>query len=172
MTHDHVTDFGDWVAARGDALAKTAYLLTGDTTSAEDLTQSALLRLYRRWDRLDHSTSLDAYVRQVLVHCWRSSWRRSLTRLTTLTADPPDRATRDEIADRALRLDLMRALSELPPRQRAAVVLRYFDDLTEAATAEALGCSVGTVKSQTARALEKLRHVMSEDRDAVTRSRT
>lgn len=160
MRTENQPDFGDWVAARGDAVARTAFLLTGNAALAEDLTQTALVQVCRRWDRLDHSTGLDAYVRQVLVNCWRSWWRRALRHEMTV-ANLPEVASRDGIADAALRLDVLRALAALPTRQRAAVVLRYFDDLSEAETATALGCSVGTVKSQTSRALDKLRKTLA-----------
>jgi RNA polymerase sigma-70 factor (ECF subfamily) len=157
-----VPDFAEWVAARGDALARTAYMLCGDRDLAEDLAQTALVQVYRRWDRLDHSTALDAYARTVLVHAWSSWWRRVLRRETSSDRLPEGAAVDD---DSVVRLDVLRALNALPKRQRAAVVLRYLDDLSEADTAAALGCSVGTVKSQTSRALVKLHDLLGAPYD-------
>ncbi|EWT02642.1 RNA polymerase subunit sigma-70 [Intrasporangium oryzae NRRL B-24470] len=153
-------DFTAYVQARQRHLARFAYLLTGDTHSAEDLVQSALAKVYRKWDSIHDSP--DAYVRQVIVNEHRSWWRRTwrhqeVTGSDLITyADPP--APADEHPDN----DLRTLVRSLPRQQRAAIVLRYYEDLTEAQTAAVLGCSVGTVKSHTSRALKALRTTMKE----------
>jgi RNA polymerase sigma-70 factor (sigma-E family) len=145
--------FEAFVAARSAALLRTAVLLTGDRHLAEDLVQTALARTWPRWSRLD--TNPEAYVRRTLVNTYASWWRRRWNGETPTDA-LPDRA-QPAGADADAAYDLRQALTGLPRRQRAVVVLRYFDDLTEAQVAAALGCSVGTVKSQTSKALAKLR---------------
>jgi RNA polymerase sigma-70 factor (sigma-E family) len=146
-------DFEEFVAARRPALLRTAYLLTGSQADAEDLVQTTLLRVVPRWARI--AASPEPYVRQVLA---RESvtrgrgrrWReRSVARL-------PERARPGPGDDR---MALRDALAALSPRQRAVLVLRYYDDLTEVATAEALGISVGTVKSHAREGLERLREL-------------
>lgn len=150
--------FRDYVAARSPALMRAAWLLTGNEASAEDLVQTALVRIWSRWAKLERQGSLDAYVRRVLVttyiNGWRRRWRGEVP-TEVLPDGPPSGADAQAAVEQ--RLLVRKALAELPPRQRAVVVLRYFEDLTEAQAAQALGCSVGTVKSQTARALARLR---------------
>lgn len=148
-------DFRSFVVQRQPALLRTAWLLTGDWQSAQDLVQAALLRCWPRWDRL-HAAGAEAYVRQAMMNLHRSWWRRRW-RGETPTAQLPDHPDADVWAATDLSEVLRAALADLPPRQRATVVLRYFDDLTEVQTAAALGCSPGTVKSQTAKALAALR---------------
>jgi len=149
-------DFAAFVGARGQALQRTAYLLTGDWALAEDLLQTALAHVYPRWSRIERDDP-DAYVRKVLVNTWSSWWRRKW-RGETPTRDVPDLlSTSDAYNEVDLRESVRRALEQLPARQRAVVVLRYFEDLSEADTAAALGCSVGAVKSHASRALSKLR---------------
>jgi len=151
--------FRDYVAARQHALLRTARMLTGDEHTAEDLVQTALERVWPRWEKLAASGEPDAYVRKVLVNTYASWWRRKW-RGERSTADLPESASaNDDFARADLADALRRLLPTLPTRQRAVLVLRYYDDLTEAATAEALGCSVGTVKSQTSKALSRLRLV-------------
>ncbi|HEV7146159.1 MAG TPA: SigE family RNA polymerase sigma factor [Pedococcus sp.] len=153
--------FEEYVAARGVSLVHTAWLLTGDYQRAEDLVQTALGKTWPRWGQIVEvgEGSYDAYVRKVMMTTYISWWRRRWTAeypTERLPERAPDGREDDEAAvDR--RRDLLNALAPLPRGQRAVVVLRYFHDLTEAQTAEALGCSVGTVKSQTARALSTLR---------------
>ena len=155
-------DFAEFVATRSDALGRTAYLLTGDNARAEDLLQTVLVRVYRRWPHLDHTTSPDAYTRRALVNTWLS-WRSRLLDRETLASNVPDSAAPGDAIDAAAtRLDVVAALRLLPPRQRATVVLRYYEDLTEVETAAVLGCSVGTVKSQTARAMAVLRRALEQ----------
>jgi RNA polymerase sigma-70 factor (sigma-E family) len=147
--------FVDFVAHRGAALGRTAFLLTGDWSSAEDLLQTSLARAYPRWDRIVRDDP-EAYVRKVLVNTWSSWWRRKW-RGEHPTDEVPDRPGRDPYADADRRDAVRQALGRLPTKQRAVVVLRFHEDLSEAQVAEFLGVSVGTVKSQTAKALAKLR---------------
>ena len=154
--------FEAYVAARGDWLHHTAWLLTGDHARAEDLVQTALGKTWPRWSRIAVSGegTYDAYVRKVMMNTYISWWHRMWTKEYPTDAVPePDvaRGTADAGDDAARRRDVAAALAALPRGQRAVVVLRYFHDLTEAQTAEALGCSVGTVKSQASRALAALR---------------
>lgn len=147
-------DFEDFVTARSSALLRTAYLLTRDHALAEDLLQTALTKAYLAWSRIDGSP--EAYVRKILVNTYTSWWRRKWNGEHP-TDELPEQVDADSGRDVTAGMDLWDALAQLPRRQRAVVVLRYFEDLTEAETAEALGCSVGTVKSQASRALAKLR---------------
>lgn len=150
-------EFREYLAGRQVSLFKTALLLTGQQQQAEDLLQNVLVKVAQQWQRVRQAEHVDAYVRQVMYHEQASWWRRRKVRERT-TDQPPDRATPGDLAASvALRLRLRQALSELPTRQRAAVVLRYYEDLPEAEVAAVMGCSVGTVRSQTARALTRLR---------------
>ncbi|HET8560946.1 MAG TPA: SigE family RNA polymerase sigma factor [Marmoricola sp.] len=144
--------FEAFVAARQSALLRSAYLVTGHQQDAEDLVQNTLVKAAAVWGRIGHDP--EAYVRRILANENVTRWRRRRWREVT-TAELPE-ATRDE-ADPDDRLELLRALGALAPRQRAVVVLRYFEDLTERQTAELLGISVGTVKSQARDALARLR---------------
>ncbi|MFE6333480.1 SigE family RNA polymerase sigma factor [Streptomyces sp. NPDC057798] len=149
--------FQEFVRARWSRLVRTAYLLTGDAHHAEDLTQTALAKAYRSWRRVARSDNPEAYVRRMLVSCNSDRYRKRRVP-ESLTAAPPETAGRDEAyawADE--RSALLPALAQLPPRQRAVVVLRYWEDLSEAEVADALGCSPGTVKSQASKGLAKLR---------------
>jgi RNA polymerase sigma-70 factor (sigma-E family) len=137
------------------SLLRSAWLLTGNWASAEDLVQTALLRSWLRWDSITTQTP-EVYVRQVLMNTYLSSRRRRWNDERP-SGRLPERAAADAYQTSDLRQSLNAALAELPARQRAMVVLRYFNDLSEADTARTLGCSVGNVKSQTSRALAKLR---------------
>ena len=147
-------DFAPFVTARSDALVRTAYLLTGSWQSAEDLLQVALAKSWRAWPRL--SDQPEAYVRKVLLNTYLS-WRRRRWHDEQPVAELPDRPAPDDVSSAADRAVLWDALRRLPPRQRAVVVLRYFEDRSEAETAELLGVSIGTVKSQHSKALAALR---------------
>jgi len=147
--------FAEFVAARGQALQRTAFLLTGDWALAEDLVQTALARAYPRWGQIRRDDP-EAYVRRVIVNTWSSWWRRRW-RGEVPTETLPEHAATDEYAGSDRRGALRAALDRLPRRQRAIVVLRYHEDMSEAQVAHALGISVGTVKSQASRALAKLR---------------
>jgi len=153
--------FEDFVRARSAALFRTALLLTGqDRAEAEDLLQGALERAYRHWGRVCRSGEPERYVRRILANASTDRWRRLGRRPErSLAAEEAGPAANDHASDVADRDFLLRALAGLPPRQRAVLVLRYFCDLPEAEIADALGCSAGTVKSQAARGLAKLREV-------------
>jgi RNA polymerase sigma-70 factor (sigma-E family) len=150
--------FEDFVAASSSRLFTMARLLTGgDRAEAEDLLQGAYERAYRHWARICRRSEPEPYVRQILVNASVDRWRRLRRRPEVpllLDLEPGQESTAGVIEDRDL---LLRGLADLPPRQRAVLVLRYFDDLTEAQVADVLGCTVGTVKSQAARGLAKLR---------------
>ncbi|WP_410677273.1 SigE family RNA polymerase sigma factor [Amycolatopsis sp. cmx-4-68] len=149
-------DFDRYVAAAWPRLLRSAWLLTGDWYLAEDLLQTALTKTYTRWRRV-RSGSADAYVRKVLATTYVSWWRRRW-RAETPTAEPPEQPVADTSSTNTdLRIALERVLRRLPTGQRTVLMLRFHGDLTEAATATVLGVSVGTVKSQTARALTALR---------------
>ena len=158
-------DFTDYVKAREQALARLAYLLTGDRDAAEDLLQNALAKCYRNWERVRGVEQPDAYVRRILINERNSRWRRIVRRADSAGShvlevhDPP---APPAAVDPAESLDLWRHVQALPRQQRAVLVLRYYEDLTEAQTAEILGCSLGTVKSHTSRALAAMRLKMSE----------
>jgi RNA polymerase sigma-70 factor (sigma-E family) len=147
--------FDTFVAGRGAALQRTAYLLTGDWALAEDLLQTALARVYPRWNRIVRDDA-EAYVRKVIVNTWSSWWRRKW-RGETPTDELPEHATTDPYADADRRDAVRLALGRLPAKQRAVVVLRFHEDMSEAQVAATLGISVGTVKSQASKALAKLR---------------
>lgn len=155
--------FEDFVGARSTALLRTAYLLTRDHGKAEDLLQTALAKSWFAWSRIEGDP--ERYVRKVLVNTFASSWRRKW-RGETPTEVLPELAA-DSGGRAEDRQDLWTALGGLPRRQRAVVVLRYFEDLTEIETAHQLGCSVGTVKSQLSKALAKLRidPALAEERE-------
>ncbi|MFF5176834.1 SigE family RNA polymerase sigma factor [Micromonospora sp. NPDC000316] len=158
--------FHEFVVHRSPALSRTAYLLTGDHQLAEDLLQSALARTYRHWRRI-RGGDPEAYVRRVMYHQQVSWWRRR--RLTErLESHPTDRPGDDHSESTALRLSLAAALRQLTPRQRAVIVLRFYEDLTEAQVAEVLGCSVGTVKRHGHDAIHRLRAIAPDLIDRTT----
>ncbi|MFH8799645.1 SigE family RNA polymerase sigma factor [Streptomyces sp. NPDC017936] len=149
--------FQEFVRARWTRLVRTAYLLTGDAHHAEDLTQTALAKAYRSWRRIARSDSPEAYVRRMLVSCNSDRFRKRRV-AEALTAAPPETPGRDEAVGQVEeRGSLLAGLALLPAKQRAVVVLRYWEDLSEAEVAEVLGCSPGTVKSQASKGLAKLR---------------
>ena len=148
--------FEEWVAARRGALARTAYLLTGDAHLAEDLVQETLSRVAQKWRRLERSDACDAYARTTMHHLAIDRWRRLRVRpREVLTGHHPELGGEGPDVER--RLVLRAALARLTPKQRAVLSLRFYEDLTEAQTAQVLGCSVSTVKSQSRAALERLR---------------
>jgi RNA polymerase sigma-70 factor (sigma-E family) len=152
--------FREFVRSRTPALSRTAYLLTGDHHLAQDLLQSALAATYQHWGRIA-AGSPEAYVRRAMYHTHVSWWRRRP--LAELGAtDDPAATGRDESEATTLRLTVAAALRQLAPRQRAVVVLRYFEDLTEAQAAATLACTVGTVKRLHFDALARLREIAPE----------
>jgi RNA polymerase sigma-70 factor (sigma-E family) len=157
-----VEAYREYVVSRIDPMRRVAYLLCGDWHTADDLLSTALVKLFRQWRRVSAMDNPDAYLRRMLLRVWlderRRPWRREHP-----TDVVPDRSavggvSADQVDDR---LALLALLAELPPRRRAVLVLRYFCDLSVEQTAEELGCSTGTVKSQTARALDALRARMT-----------
>ena len=135
---------------------RTAYLLTGNRADAEDLLQAALAKIYLAWRRIEDFSALDGYVRRAMVNTQISWWRRR--RVEEYPTDEiPDQPVADHAGDSELHDSLSRALRRLPERMRAAVVLRYYEDMSEAEIAGVLGVSLGTVKSTVSRAVAKLR---------------
>ncbi|GAA4244076.1 SigE family RNA polymerase sigma factor [Dactylosporangium darangshiense] len=151
--------YREYVAGNLDRLRRTAFLLCGDWHTADDLTSTVLVKLYRHWKRAQQFENLGAYVRRMLLRAWLDERRRPWHRRETSTDVLPDPAGTDatSASDTDRRLSVLSLLGALPPRRRAVLVLRYFCDLSVEEVAEAMGCSEGTVKSQTARALESLR---------------
>ncbi len=151
--------FRHFVEGRSLALLRTAYALCGDRHAAEDLVQGALAKLYRRWGKVDEP---EGYVRRIIYNDQVSRWRR----LSVMREDPVDDVPEGALPDRAAvvddRLDVWQLLQRLPPRQRAVLVLRYYEDLSEREIAAVLGCSLGTVRSQASRAIAKLRVLAPE----------
>jgi RNA polymerase sigma-70 factor (sigma-E family) len=148
--------FREYVATRSRALLRTAYLLTGNKADAEDLVQAALAKTYLAWDRIEDRGALDGYVRRAIVNTHISWWRRR--RVEEYPTDEiPDQAVADHAIASDLQESMRRAIDRLPDRMRTAVVLRYYEDMTEAEVAEVLGVSLGTVKSTVSRAVAKLR---------------
>jgi RNA polymerase sigma-70 factor (sigma-E family) len=153
------SDCEQFVSGQHAALSRAAFLLTGDAVAAQDLVQEALVRVLVQWRKVQRADVPEAYARRILLTTFLGGRRRAWHREQP-QADPPDRAGTSpyEAVDD---LDgLRRALLALPPRQRAAVVLRHYEDLSEAQTAELLGCSVGNVKALTSRGLAALRLAM------------
>jgi RNA polymerase sigma-70 factor (sigma-E family) len=153
-------DFESLFRTRAPALLRTAYLLTGDRHLAEDLVQEALARTHRAWPRLCAGGNPEAYARRVMYHLQVSRWRQRRASEVLPGELPHSASTRDHAGDAVQRLVLRRALLALPARQRAVIVLRFFEDRSEAETAEILECRVGTVKSHTFRALTRLRELV------------
>jgi RNA polymerase sigma-70 factor (sigma-E family) len=149
--------FRDFVAARSNALLRSGWLLTGDWASAEDLVQTALAAAWPRWSHLIRQDAPEVYVRKIMVNTFLR-WRQRRWNGEVATGRLPDlQAYGDAFAQIDARHALIAALDRLPARQRAVVVLRYFADQTEAQTAEAMGCSVGAVKSHASKAMARLR---------------
>ena len=159
---DRYEGFDAFVAARGAALMRTASLLTGNRAAAEDALQEALTRVAMRWPKVIRGGAPEPYVRRVLYTVVVDEWRRR-RRLDVQPVDPNDGAASVDIAHSVSdTLVLNQALARITPRQRVVLVLRYYDDLTEVQTAEMLGCSASTVKSQTKHALKRLRELAPE----------
>ena len=164
MRKDDEDRFREFARDHTVMLRRCAYLLSGDWHLAEDLVQATLIKMYRAWPRIQHTDRPVSFARTTLTRCWlderRRPWRRSETGSGVLpdVADPTldPRLHHRRSSERA---NLLVALAKVPPRQRAVLVLRYFEGLTIAETAAALGCSDGTVKSQAARGLDTLRAV-------------
>jgi RNA polymerase sigma-70 factor (sigma-E family) len=151
--------FSTYVRTRGPVLLRTARSLTANPCDAEDLLQTALTKTYLAWDRIADHRALDGYVRRALLNTRTSLWRRRRVDEFAVgeLPEPEPVPGPDPAEQQAVRDAMWRAVCALPPRQRAMVVLRYYEDLSEAQTAQVLGVSVGTVKSAVSRALAKLR---------------
>ncbi|NEA53838.1 SigE family RNA polymerase sigma factor [Streptomyces sp. SID13666] len=154
-----IPDFDLLAARRWPSLVRTGYLLTGDVGAGQDLAQTALASCYAHWDKVSRARDVDAYLHRVLVNAHRTRMRRRRVREVAWDrrTEASAAASVDFAPAAAWRVTVNRALAALPPRQRAVLVLRFWSDLTEAQVAAAMGCSVGTVKSQTSKALAKLR---------------
>ena len=150
-------EFTEYLAARQAALLRTAYLVCGDRDQAEDVLQTALAKLYLSWDKVRDRGAIDAYVRRIVVNETTSAWRRPWHRRERATDRLPETAVHHDQYDDGGSAALWDVVRSLPPRARAVVVLRYYEQLSEAETAQALGISVGTMKSQSNRALRMLR---------------
>lgn len=148
--------FAAYMDARQSALLRTAFLLTGERAGAEDLLQTALAKLYLSWDKVRDREALDGYVRRIMVNEHNSLWRRAWRRREHPTDALPDAPVTDDYDD-GQGSALWGLVQTLSPRQRSVIVLRYYEQLSEQETADVLGISVGTVKSQASRALAGLR---------------
>ncbi|MEU8265934.1 SigE family RNA polymerase sigma factor [Sphaerisporangium sp. NPDC049002] len=158
---DRYEGFKEFVGSRQQSLMRSAYLLTGDASRAEDLLQTALMRTARHWPRLVKDGNPEAYVRRALINQHISWYRRLRGTVEVPIAHPPEHGR--DLGDESLhRLALRQALLRLTPRQRAVLVLRFYEDRTVDETADLLGCSPGTVKSQTNHALGRLRVLAPE----------
>ncbi|MEU6781267.1 SigE family RNA polymerase sigma factor [Nonomuraea angiospora] len=161
-------EYTAYVSTRLSWLRKIAYPLCHDWHRADDLVQAAITRLYVKWRQARAADDLDAYVRTMLVRVFLAEQRRSWFSRVRLTPTPSDRPA--EGADRDLIMDVNRALAAVPARQRATLVLRFHCDLSVEQTAHALGCTTGTVKSQTARGLATLRSLLGAPESRLTRT--
>ncbi|MEV4475844.1 SigE family RNA polymerase sigma factor [Nonomuraea sp. NPDC049504] len=156
---DRHDGFREFVLVRQQALMRTAYLLTGDAHLAEDLLQSVLAKVVGKWGKLARGGNPEAYIRKSLVNQY-TSWRRRPRRELPSAEVPQGGVSHDDAT--LDRIVLRQALARLGPKQRAVIVLRFWEDMTEAQAAEVLGCSIGNVKSQTHRALARLREIAPE----------
>jgi len=163
-------DFEQFVTASSDALLRTAYLVVWDPVEAEDLVQECLLTVARRWPRVRKMEHPHAYARRVLINLALDGAKRRTRHRQELLGDEaetlaavPDESSARRLHAVGVRAELIQALGTLPPRQRAVLVLRYFEDLREAQVAELLGCSVGTVKSTASRGLGRLQAALTPE---------
>ncbi|MYW00347.1 SigE family RNA polymerase sigma factor [Streptomyces sp. SID3343] len=158
MRKNRYPDFEEYAAARQRRLYRMAYLLCGDLDRAQDLTQTTLVKLLQHWRSASRADNLDAYARTVLTHAYLAEERRALIgrRAHSFGANPSGPGDTD------LRVTLLAALGELPPKARAMVVLRYWEDLSVETVATLMNCSTGTVKSQCSRSLARLRTHLTE----------
>lgn len=164
-------EFAEYFVARQQAVRRTAYLLCGDWHRADDLAQTAFVALHRHWRKVRDKGALDAYVRRTVVRAVidesRRPWRRErpVQDMATVPAPAAQVATPDTGERVATKEALLEGLRRVPPRQRAVLVLRFLEGLDVSGVAEALGCSEGTVKSQTARGLDALRAALGDALD-------
>ena len=153
-------DFEDYVAARGRALERYAFVLSGDAHTAQDLVQTALLKAYRRWRRVTAAEHPDAYVRRIVTTSYLD-WRRRRGNAEEPVGELPDTGSGQDLADGVVRRDeLRRALGTLTPQQRAVLVLRHYEGYDDAAIANVLNCGEGTVRTHASRGAERLRRAL------------
>ncbi|GHE32816.1 SigE family RNA polymerase sigma factor [Streptomyces capitiformicae] len=168
-------EFQSFVIGCWPGLLRTAFLLSGEQHAAEDLVQSTLEKVYVAWRRVSSADAPEAYVRRVLINTHARRHRRRLKEFLSPKDDSGLAHERPDPGDQMARADsrsaLLKALAQLPPRQRQAVVLRYWEDLTETQTAQAMGCSVGAVKSNAAKGIAKLRAIPGLDEMVTTGGR-
>lgn len=172
-TRTHARSFDEYAAAAWSMLYRSAYLLAGNHADAEDLAQQTLIKVHGAWAKVSASDSTNAYVRRILTNTFLSSKRPKARRLELLTDEMPDWGGANGMAGGAAgtpgtsddRMALWPLVKQLPPRQRAVIVLRYFEDLSETEIAETLGCSRGNVKSTAHRALKSLRAALGAPDD-------
>jgi len=157
---DRDTEFAEYMSARQPSLLRTAYLLTGNRHTAEDLVQASLVKLYLSWDRVQSSGSLDAYTRRIMVNENNSLWRRGWARRESTVGEVPESSGTWDRHDHGEKSAIWSFVQTLPKKQRAVIVLRFYEELSMAEVAEILGISIGTVKSQSSRALASLRSRM------------
>jgi len=150
-------EFTEYLAVRQPTLLRTAYLLTGDRHQAEDILQTSLAKLYLAWDKVRDRDSVDAYVRRIMVNENNSLWRRAWKKREYATDEVPEGAPHRDQYDDGTNDQLWQVVQTLPPKARSVVVLRYYEQMSESEVADALGISIGTVKSQCSRALSALR---------------
>jgi RNA polymerase sigma-70 factor (sigma-E family) len=158
----------DYISTRWPALVRYATVVAGDAADGEELAQAALVRVASRWWLIRDRDNIDAYVRTAIVR-GHLNLRLRLRQRESRVAEPPAPVVLDHTEGTGRGIDIRRALASLPPRQRAVLALRYLDDLSEAQTAAALGCSIGTVKSQASKALASLREHFPELTDQEVR---
>ncbi|OZM71446.1 SigE family RNA polymerase sigma factor [Amycolatopsis antarctica] len=161
MDQHEEQEFAEYFAAKRDSVRRTAYMLCGDWHKADDLAQTAFVALHRRWRKIRDRSATDAYVRKTLVRASIDESRRPWRRERNVDVLPESVAAGTRFDERIVdREDLLAGLRQVPPKQRAVLVLRYFEGMDVGGVAKALGCSEGNVKSQTARGLAKLREVL------------
>ena len=163
--------FGEYVRSRSQALLRAAQAMTGNRADAEDLLQATFVKAYQSWERIDDPAALDTYVRRVMTNTHISGWRKRRVDEYPTDELPDSPSAEDATRDSDLRDVVQRAIDRLPRQMRAAVMLRYYDDMTEPEVAAALGVSVGTVKSTVARAVAKLRRDAELGADSVPSQR-
>ncbi|WP_031171922.1 SigE family RNA polymerase sigma factor [Streptosporangium roseum] len=160
MHPDQQREFAEFVASRSDSLIRLAYVLTNDQHAAEDLLQTALMKTAGHWRKIRGNP--EAYVRRVMYHEQVGRWRSPRWGRERVVQAPPEQAVADRTGEVETRLTLQQALCTLPVRKRAVLVLRYYEDLSESEVAKIMGCSVGTVRSQTHQAVVRLRELVGE----------
>ncbi|MER5424040.1 SigE family RNA polymerase sigma factor [Streptosporangium roseum] len=160
MHPDQQREFAEFVASRSDSLIRLAYVLTNDQHAAEDLMQTALMKTAGHWRKIRGNP--EAYVRRVMYHEQVGRWRSPRWGRERVVQALPEQAVADRTGEVETRLTLQQALRTLPVRKRAVLVLRYYEDLSESEVAKIMGCSVGTVRSQTHQAVVRLRELVGE----------